>query len=298
MTPHQRADQIAAATRRARAGMDLLTLEAAEDLRALYESIIAQLQRELRAYADDQGNLRAELLNQYLRQAQQRLGELGPSTAGLLRDYLADAAERGADIWRGNPGIPRAALPGLADAAARFVTEFIAADGLQLSDRIWRLENGAREAVAEVLRRNVILGRDASRAAREFLEGDLPPEIARNLGKDGVANLERAIADALVKDPNCAYQRALRVYRTEMNRAHGEAYRNGLKAHPEIVGERFVLSPNHPEPDICDDLAAQDLFGMGPGVYPVGQAPWPAHPNTMSYLVAVFDYEVANARAA
>ena len=39
-------------------------------------------------------------------------------------------------------------------------------------------------------------------------------------------------------------------------------------------------------------LAVQDLYGLGPGVYKTGTAPWPAHPNTMSYLTAVFRDEV------
>jgi hypothetical protein len=56
---------------------------------------------------------------------------------------------------------------------------------------------------------------------------------------------------------------------------------------------KFNLSPNHPRTDICDVHANANLYGLGPGVYPVGSAPWPAHPNTMSYLTAVFRDEVS-----
>ncbi len=38
--------------------------------------------------------------------------------------------------------------------------------------------------------------------------------------------------------------------------------------------------------------ATANLFGLGKGVYPPGQNPWPAHPNTLSYVVAVFEEDV------
>lgn len=38
----------------------------------------------------------------------------------------------------------------------------------------------------------------------------------------------------------------------------------------------------------CDGHAAANLHGMGPGVYPRGQHPYPAHPETLSYLTVVF----------
>lgn len=46
----------------------------------------------------------------------------------------------------------------------------------------------------------------------------------------------------------------------------------------------------------CDLLAAQNIHGLGPGVYPTRElTPWPAHPNTLSFLVAVFEDEVSEA---
>jgi hypothetical protein len=74
----------------------------------------------------------------------------------------------------------------------------------------------------------------------------------------------------------------------EINRAHGTAYLKGAEAHPDCVGTRFLLSPSHPEHDECDLHASANLYGLGPGVYPPGKTPWPAHPNTLSYVVAVF----------
>ena len=87
-------------------------------------------------------------------------------------------------------------------------------------------------------------------------------------------------------------QNAMRVFRTEINRAHGTAYQRSVEQVPGSVGPRFLLSPAHPKTDICDLLAVQNLHGLGAGVYPHGKSPWPAHPNTLNYVEAVFDDEV------
>ena len=45
----------------------------------------------------------------------------------------------------------------------------------------------------------------------------------------------------------------------------------------------------------CDLLAAQNLHGLGPGVYPDRErCPWPAHPNTLSFVVMVFEDEITD----
>ncbi|AZR60628.1 hypothetical protein ELB75_11835 [Eikenella corrodens] len=46
--------------------------------------------------------------------------------------------------------------------------------------------------------------------------------------------------------------------------------------------------------DICDEHAAADLYGLGQGVYPVDECPWPAHPNTFSYTEAVYRDEIGS----
>lgn len=286
------ATAIAQAARQARRKMETLNTDAEAQLRALYEQIIALLQEDLRRSGDAQGTLTLELLTHFLRQAQARWNRWAPEQEKLLLAAIDQAATIGASIWGVAGGVPAAGLPALADAAARFVIQFTAADGLRLSDRLWRLENGAIQQIAEALRRNILLGRDASRAAADLLGQPLPLELQRQLGLNRVEALEKPLADVLMRDPNNAYSRMLRVLRTEMNRAQGEAYRAGAGAHPDVIGERFVLSPNHPKTDVCDDYARADRYGLGPGVYPVGKAPWPAHPNTMSYLEAVFADEM------
>src|SRR5690606_12522781 len=92
-----------------------------------------------------------------------------------------------------------------------------------------------------------------------------------------------------------AYARARRVFRTELNRAHGTAYMEAGFRVSGVIGTRFLLSPAHPRRDICDMHAKVNRYGLGPGVYPKDRNPWPAHPNTLSYVVVVFDDEVSAA---
>lgn len=283
------ASAIRESARIARARMDTLTGQAAEQLRALYDDLIQQLQRDLQAYSDEQGRFRAESLAHYLAQARQRLRALGVVQEQLLNRAMHHAADLGVRVWAVKEGgLPVALLPLLADAAVRFVTHFIAADGLRLSNRLWRIESGALQVLADALRRAIVQGRDAYHAIQDMENQPIPPDLKKRLGMDRVESLGKTVAEVLSKDPNNAYSRALRVFRTELNRSHGEAYRQGASRHPDVIGERFMLSPNHPKTDACDGHAKADLYGLGPGVYPVGKAPWPAHPNTMSYVVAVF----------
>lgn len=102
------------------------------------------------------------------------------------------------------------------------------------------------------------------------------------------------MASALVSTDG-AMANAMRVFRTEINRAHGEAYMAGGEDKPYFGGWKFELSPAHPKHDICDLLAEQNLYGLGKGVYPSREkCPWPAHPNTLSFITMVFKDEISD----
>jgi len=52
---------------------------------------------------------------------------------------------------------------------------------------------------------------------------------------------------------------------------------------------KWVLSSEHPEYEICDELAYADQ-GLGPGVYRVEDAPpMPAHPNCLCFFTEVVE---------
>lgn len=181
--------------------------------------------------------------------------------------------------------------------ALQFVRTFVAEDGLQLSDRIWRLDRHARDVVTNAIESSVIQGHGATQAAREFLmrgEG-VPADIADKIGAANAQAMGKAAGDVLT-GTGSPMDNAMRLMRTEINRAHGEAYIKGALAHPDAAGLRFLLSPGHPKPDICDLHSIANLHGLGQGVYPDrASCPWPAHPNTISFVEVVFKDEITEA---
>jgi hypothetical protein len=123
----------------------------------------------------------------------------------------------------------------------------------------------------------------------------VPKDVVDKVGAAEALRVSREIKNGLMTGEGSPYANALRVFRTEINRAHGEAYQATAFAHPDVIGTRFLLSPNHPMHDVCDMHAHANLYGLGPGVYPQGKNPWPAHPNTLSYTEVVFHDEITDA---
>lgn len=188
------------------------------------------------------------------------------------------------------------------DEAVKFVQEFVHADGLQLSDRLWRLSRRATDTVSEHLKAAVGNGDDAFHAVMGSLGSgaDVPPHIAKAYDASRAGALRQSLRDVMTGSPDpvtgggVVYQ-AERLFRTELIRAHGESYMGMAFETDGVRGVRFMLSPRHPKPDICDTHASADLYGLGAGVYPTREScPWPAHPNTFSYVVAVFDDKIEN----
>jgi len=294
-TPDTVKAKIRQAAEQARLRLYDLDDEILAHLQSLYQGAQLAIAQELAGFADTNGNVRQEYLALLQVQVDTKLAELAKQQRSLLADTLNAAAALGAGVWTVETAGIGFNPTRLADDAVQFVQGFIAADGLQLSDRIWRLENGAREAVAAALQRNIILGNDAGTAAAGFLaRGEpIPAEIAARLGLSRADQLALAAGDALLQAQGNPYAMAKRVFRTELNRAHVMAYVAGLQDNPDVAGVRFMLSPRHPRPDICDLHAQANLHGLGAGVYPLDRHPWPAHPNTFSYLEAVFWDEVS-----
>ena len=64
--------------------------------------------------------------------------------------------------------------------------------------------------------------------------------------------------------------------RNELQIAHHLATDEIMRHRPGVVGEQVILSPSHPEPDICDEAAAA-------AVVPVGTYSLPLHVQCMCY---------------
>lgn len=286
------------ATHQAHREVERLDARTLEDLTRLYEDAATTLRQQLAAAAGMDERLTLLELRQALVLVEGELGRLARLRAGLLDDVLRTGALLGAAPFDPLSGdglrVTNGTLMRVSDDALRFVRSFVAKDGLQLSDRVWRIDQGAREAVVRAVQRAIVLGQSAEDAARDLLaRGDLPP--AELLAKARAATSSAIGAEVEQAMTGAAYE-AKRLFRTELNRAHGEAYMKAGADHPDLAGWRYVLSPAHPRPDICDLLSEQNLYGLGKGVYPTRElCPWPAHPNILSFVEIVFKDEVTEA---
>lgn len=286
--------QIKRATARAQALMNRLDRERLARIDALYRRAADDLRIAIGAYAGRDGTLRLEVLRRLLNDVNNRLDQLASARDDLFPQSLLDAARLGAQPFEGaGVGINLVRVP---DEAVRFVQAFVGEDGLQLTDRLWRVDRGARDSVTRAIESAIIQGHSASRAAEDFLTrgAQVPADLQQKIVSANAARVGSEAAAALVSNDDSARANVLRVFRTEMNRAHGTAYREAGFQHPDVIGTRFLLSPRHPEVDICDMHARVNRYGLGPGVYPKGKSPWPAHPNTLSYEEVVFSDEVTD----
>lgn len=173
-------------------------------------------------------------------------------------------------------------LPGQFGRAHReaivWFRQFVKHGGLVLDPEFWRTEAGAVEAVSAGIEAALEKGWDSSRAAAEFIHGGLADEVIDTQVWDG------------------DYDQISELFHSQINRSHGTVYMVGAETTPGFCGFKYHLSPCHPEHDVCDLLAEQNVFGLGNGVYPsTAQCPWPAHSGTLSFVQIVFKDEVTDA---
>lgn len=155
--------------------------------------------------------------------------------------------------------------------------------GLAISDRIWEQAESARQAMRDIIHAGITSGRDAVQVAKDLevyvrngtLAEDYPNMMAR---------MERRVPG------NLSYE-ALRLARTEYGMAFNESVYSRGTINPAYLGVQYMLSDSHPEPDICDDLASADLYGLGPGVYKKGEEPTFPHPNCYDEVTEVYTDE-------
>lgn len=294
------------ASQQARNAMRELDQTTFEALTLRYTQAAMEVRRAIAQAAGPDDLVRREHLQGLLRQIEDIVASLGQARDAALASALEQAAALGVRPYTlagvGAVGGSTAVLDSAAamrinQAAVQLVTGFQMADGLTLSDRLWRLDMGAKEVLQRAVSNAVVQGLSAQQAVSALVYSGqpVPPELLATLGRGKVGSLLN-LADLLTTGDGSELWKAERVMRTEINRAHGEAYMASAEQAPGFVGFRFLLSPRHLETDICDLLASQNLHGLGPGVYPDrARTPWPAHPNTLSFVEVVFDDEVTPA---
>ena len=290
-------EQIKQASEVAREKMNKLDAKTLNQLEIIYKEALQGIYASMERLAGSGRVLRLEVANTLARQLSDQLDALALAQKSLIDGGLLDAAFLGvAPMAAASEIVASTTLTSVAHEAARFAQVMAADDGLILSDRLWRLDRLAKEAVMSQVQSSILQGHGASEAAQEFLARDvpIPKDIADKLSAVELDNLRMSVAETLMTGKGSPYHNALRVFRTELNRAHGEAYQASVFEHSDVIGTRFLLSPNHPRVDVCNMHATVNMYGLGAGVYPKGKNPWPAHPNTLSYTEAVFSSEVSD----
>lgn len=176
---------------------------------------------------------------------------------------------------------------GRRDRALAAAAQRIGGDGLQLSQRIWRLEDDGLQRIRSTLTMAM-----AERTSARDLAKLLEPVLGAGEGCPrwsmhrlyGMTAGERATSSkGLFSGNECSGQgvayNALRLARTELQYAHhamaSEIYANS----PWVEGKHVRLSPAHPKIDICDSYASG-------GPYESGDQILPLHPNCMCYYEA------------
>ena len=148
-------------------------------------------------------------------------------------------------------------------------------NGHRLADRVWNARQSVRAQIDQVLVHAIATGEDALKTAT-ILEQYLAPGERNAVktywpGRAGMGSYP-----------------ARRLARTEVTRAHGQATLAAAAADPFTQGVKWNLSRRHPEADQCDDNAAANRYGLGPGVYPPDRVPrYPSHPQDLCFLTAV-----------
>lgn len=294
------------ASQQARNAMKELDAQGVEQLILLYNRAADEVRQQIYAAADASDRVPELRLRALLAAIDEVLGRLGEQRDELLQAQIRAAAELGVRpvtaqgvlaVGGTEAVLETGTAARISEAAVQFVVEMRQADGLVLSERLWRLNQGAKEALHRAIASAVIRGTSAARAAQDLaMTGQSIPGDMAQLARGGLAGNLAKLADILTSRDGGELWKAERVFRTEINRAHGEAFMAGAENVPGFAGFRFLLSPAHPEPDICDLLSAQNIHGLGPGVYPSRElTPWPAHPNTLSFLEVVFEDEISAA---
>jgi hypothetical protein len=161
--------------------------------------------------------------------------------------------------------------------------------GFQLSDRIWRAGLQTRLKIDALLSDGIRNGISARTLAKQLEQFLLPNRAALRTKKPYGSD---------------ASFDAMRLARSEISRAHGQASKVAAIANPFVTGLDFCLSARHPRVDICDRLATIGTDGSRlKDPYPPESAPVPVqstHPfclcHTRAFVAASRAEVVADLR--
>lgn len=172
--------------------------------------------------------------------------------------------------------------------------EWLFGDGINLSARIWNVEGAGRDAINNVIMQGIADGDSAWNIAKkleEFLGAgqDCPRWTSTRLYGRTASDKSAGDTTGLLSGNDCdgrgVSYNALRLARTEIQKAHALATDKALMAQPWVEKEQCHLSAAHPETDECDDVIANGEDGKG--IYAVGTIEYPLHPHCFCFKTAV-----------
>lgn len=131
------------------------------------------------------------------------------------------------------------------------------------------------------------INRLGSSAAPEYSLRAATEQLVKEL-RDAAPEEIDGIVERFVLE-KARYQ-ARMIARTETIAAYRRAFVEQQAEKPHVVGIRWVLStvPTR-KPDVCDIMANQDLYGLGPGGYPKDAVPEHPHAHCACTLASVID---------
>ena len=152
--------------------------------------------------------------------------------------------------------------------ALQVAQQRVYSDGLNLSQRIWRLEQGGMQTIRNTIATGMAQRTSAVELAQQ-LEGQLnagqdwPRWTRARLSKmdareraQDAKGLLRSASDVPAGGSSGISYNALRLARNEIQIAN-HAVTSDIAIHsPWVTGRKVVLSPAHPKSDICDEYAA------------------------------------------
>jgi len=212
--------------------------------------------------------------------------------AGRLEGWKIGRLEEQGPVRVGVQGVPffEQQIQEVLDATSNRIYS----DGFKLSQRIWRLDQESLGGIQQILRETLATGDSAWNAAKK-LEAYLGPgadcprwtstRLFRLTKSDIAAGDKRGLISGNPCESKGVAYNALRLARNEIQIAHHAATDMVLALQPWTEKERILLSPAHPEEDMCDDVTGGGE--NGDGIYPKGTIVLPLHIQCLCFKQGV-----------
>lgn len=181
----------------------------------------------------------------------------------------------------------------LNEFASKWYTRKYYNDGLSLSNRVWKYADEAAQKIQNQIALNLRLGNSALNTARQIQATSeqvikIPKYLQRQIDLLKDTNIAKSVIDDYTK--KTLHYNAMRVARTEINNAWKGSYKEKMDQLDFVENVKWNLSRSHKEPCNCETYASQDLYGLGPGVYPKNAVPHnglSAHPNCLCNITTI-----------